>query len=113
MPRDEASAISPAYIGTTDVSMPTATPAINRPTISIAMFTEPACRAHPKHETQPPAKTARLRPRRSPVKTLMIVPNIAPPWNDETTPPVVVSLGLEKYLINSVWPIVEVIIPLS
>lgn len=113
IPRVEASAISPAYIGTTDVSIPTATPAMSRPTISMAMLMEPACKAHPKQETQAPANTARLRPRRSPVKTLMMVPRMAPPWKAETTPPVTVSLGLEKYAMNSLWPIVEVMIPLS
>lgn len=93
--------------------MPTATPAIKRPTMSITRLIAPACNAHPKHDITAPAKTDHFRPRRSPVKMLMIVPRMAPPWNAETIPPVTLSLGSEKYLMNSRWPIVDVMIPLS
>lgn len=100
-------------MGMTEVSIPTAAPAIKRPTMSITILTAPACNAHPKQEIQAPVKTDHLRPSRSPVKMLMIVPRMAPPWKAETIPPVTVSLGLEKYFMNWVWPIVEVMIPLS
>lgn len=113
IPRDAASAISPAYMGTVAVSMPTATPAMNRPMMSMVMLIAPPCSAQPTMEMQAPTKTDIFRPSRSPVKMLMMVPRMAPPWKADTTPPVTVSFGLLKYRMNSVWPIVEVMIPLS
>lgn len=86
---------------------------MNRPIISMTILTEPACKAQPKQDMQAPVKTVIFRPSRSPVKALMIVPRIAPPWNAETTPPVVLSSGLEKYSMNLGCPIVEVTTPLS
>jgi hypothetical protein len=42
-----------------------------------------------------------------------IVPRTAPPWNVETMPPVTELDGLLKYLMNSSWEMVEVMIPES
>jgi hypothetical protein len=44
---------------------------------------------------------------------LMIVPRMAPPWKEETIPPVTVSLGLPKYSLNVGREMVEVMMPLS
>ena len=44
------------------VNMPTATPPMNRPMMSIGMFTAPVCSADPKRDTIEPAKMVRLRP---------------------------------------------------
>lgn len=80
--------------------MPTAAPAMNRPMMSMLIDTAPACKAHPNVDTRDPRKIERFRPSQSPSIMLMIVPRIAPPWKEETTPPVTVLLGLEKYSIK-------------
>lgn len=55
----------------------------------------------------------RFLPNLSPVKKFIIVPRMAPPWNELTTPPATLSLGLLKYLMNLGWAIVDVMIPES
>ena len=104
---------SAAYIGIVAVSIPTAIPAMKRPIISIAIFTEPACNAQPRQEITEPVRIVRFRPNQSAQTMFTIVPRIAPPWNAETIPLVTVSLGLVKYSWNVGSEIVEVIIPLS
>jgi hypothetical protein len=44
------------------VSMPTATPPMKRPAMSMAMDVDPACRAVPSSETRAPDKMVILRP---------------------------------------------------
>lgn len=86
---------------------------MKRPTINIGMFAAPAWMAQPKHETVEPKAMERFRPSLSPVNMMMIVPRMAPPWNEETMPPVTVSLGDEKYVMKCGCEMVEVMIPLS
>ena len=57
--------ISDAYIGIVLVSMPTATPPMKRPMMSMTMLTEPVCKAAPRRETTDPAKMVFLRPSQS------------------------------------------------
>lgn len=74
-----ASDISEAYMGTVAVSWPTATPPIKRPMINMAMFTAPACNAHPKHEITDAMNIVLRRPKEFAKSMLMMVPRIAPP----------------------------------
>jgi hypothetical protein len=55
--------ISEAYIGIVLVSMPTAMPPMNRPTMSMAIDVDPACRDEPRSETTDPEKMVIFRPR--------------------------------------------------
>ena len=57
LPRSSAVAISAQYIGMTPLRMPTATPAIARPTASIAKLTAPPWRAQPNVAMTAPRKT--------------------------------------------------------
>jgi hypothetical protein len=54
--------ISEAYMGIVLVSMPTATPPMERPAMSMGMLVAPAWRADPKSETTEPEKMVILRP---------------------------------------------------
>lgn len=84
------------YIGTIAESSPTATPAMKRPAISIAIVAAPAWSAQPKAEMTPPMKTVFLRPKLSASHDTASAPMIAPPVKDDTMPPVSEAFGLPK-----------------
>jgi hypothetical protein len=100
-------------MGTMAERSPTAIPAIKRPAISMAMVADPACKAHPKAEIQPPMKTVFLRPSISASHDTANAPMMAPPVKEDTIPPFWEGFGVPKYVINVGWPIVDVITPLS
>lgn len=75
---------------------PTAIPAMKRPAINMAIVAEPACKAQPRAEMQPPKKTAFFRPNISASHDIASAPTIAPPVKEDTIPPFWEEFGVPK-----------------
>lgn len=60
------------------------------------MVVEPACKAQPKTEIQPPTKTVFFRPSISAIHDIASAPMMAPPVKEDTMPPFWEGFGVPK-----------------